>query len=194
VRVTSSGGFPLRKVFCIAASRLIGHDPKARIFDGRIEMFLAGRHIETLPRGRVRGRVRSRAPNGGRGARAHVINCRHVIHSLRRKPRALADLACRDQLFPRTEHRRCREALEAGMSRAAACRVMVGLLWPAHGQGCEAEPAAALAAIPDAGALPDPKALQVRFRRSRPEPDDVPVNMPAAATCDALPASQGVAA
>ena len=77
------------------------------------------------------------------------------------------------------------------MSSAAACRVMVGLLWPAHDQACEAEPAAALAAILDAGALPDPKELQVRFRRSRPEPDDVPVNMPAAATCDALPASQG---
>lgn len=178
VRVTSSGGFVLRKVFYTVPSRLIGHDLRARIFDDRIELLLAGRHIETLPRGR--------APGGGRGAHAHVINYRHVIHSLRRKPGALAGLLWRDQLFPRPEYRRCWEALEAQLPRAAACRVMVGLLWLAHDQACEAELAAALAAILDTGALPELRALREHFQRPPAGTADVAVHLPAAASYDAL--------
>lgn len=186
VRVTSSGGFTLRKVFYTVPSRLIGHDLRARIFDDRIELFLAGRRVETLPRGR--------APDGGRGAHAHVVSYHHVIHSLRAKPQALANLVYRDRLFPRTEHRRCWEALEAAMPRAAACRVMVGLLWLAHDQACEADLAAMLAETLDAGVLPDLKALQARFQRPAQERQDVRVETPAAASYDALLASQGAAA
>lgn len=186
VQVTSSGGFVLRKVFYTVPSRLIGYGLRARIFDDRIELFLAGRHIETLPRGR--------APNGGRGAHAHVINYRHVIHSLRKKPGALANLIWRDQLFPRSEYRRCWETLEAQLPTAAACRLMVGLLWLAHDQACEAELAAALTAILDAGALPDLRALQERFRRPPAEMADVTVQLPTAASYDALLGLTGAAA
>jgi hypothetical protein len=86
----------------------------------------------------------------GTGARAHVVNYHHVIHSLRAKPQALANLIYREGLFPRTEYRRCWEALEAAMPRAAACRLMVGLLWLAHDEACEADLACALAATLDA--------------------------------------------
>lgn len=186
VRVTSSSGFTLRKVFYTVPSRLIGHDLRARLHDDRVELYLAGRCVETLPRGR--------APNGGRGAHAHVVNYHHVIHSLRAKPQALANLIYREKLFPRTEYRRCWEALEAAMPRAAACRLMVGLLWLAHDEACEADLAIALTAILDAGALPDLTALKARFQRPAPEQQDVRVTMPATAAYDALLASQGAAA
>jgi hypothetical protein len=186
VQVTSSSGFVLRKVFYTVPSRLIGHDLKARIFDDRIELLLAGRPIETLPRGR--------APKGGRGAHAHVIDYRHIIHSLRKKPQALANLVYRDQIFPRSEYRRCWEAIEAAMPRAEACRLMVGLLWLAHDQACEADLAAALAASLDAGEMPVLKDLRTRFQRSADEPEDVPVQMPAVAAYDALLAVQEIPA
>jgi hypothetical protein len=186
VHVTSSSGFSLRKVFYTVPSRLIGHSLKARIFDDRIELLLAGRHIETLPRGR--------APKGGRGARTHVINYRHIIHSLRQKPGALADLVYRDQLFPRSEYRRCWDALEAVMPRPDACRLMVGLLWLAHDQACEADLAAALTALLDAGLMPDLQDLQARFQQPKAAPDDVPVDIPPTAAYDALLASREQAA
>ncbi len=80
------------------------------------------------------------------------------------------------------------------MPRAAACRLIVGLLWLAHDEACEADLASALTAILDAGALPDLTALKTRFQRPAPEQQDVRVTMPATAAYDALLASQGAAA
>ena len=48
-------------MFYTVPFRLIGHDLRARLHDDRVELYLAGRCVETLPRGR--------APDGGRGAR-----------------------------------------------------------------------------------------------------------------------------
>jgi hypothetical protein len=178
VRVTSSGGFVLRKVFYTAPSRLIGHSLRARIFDDRIELYLAVQLIETLLRGRP--------PARGRGGHGHVVNYRHVIHSLRTKPQALANLVYLDKLFPRSEYRRCWGALETALPKAATCRIMVGLLWLAHDQACEAELAAALVGILDAQGLPDLKGLQDRFRRPGNEPDDVTIDIPPPGTYDDL--------
>jgi hypothetical protein len=51
-RVTSSGGFTLRKVFYTVPSRLIGFRLRVRIYDDRLECLLGQRHVLTLPRGR----------------------------------------------------------------------------------------------------------------------------------------------
>src|SRR3954453_23121699 len=90
VTVTSTSGFVLRKVFYSVPSRLIGHRLRVRLYDDRLEVYLGGTHQLTLPRGRAH-------PNGKHG---HVVDYRHVIHSLRRKPMALMGLVYRDQLFP----------------------------------------------------------------------------------------------
>jgi hypothetical protein len=59
VRVTSSGGFVLRKVFCTVPSRLIGHHLTGRVCDDRIDLFPGASFVLTLPRARatVRGRI-----------------------------------------------------------------------------------------------------------------------------------------
>ena len=91
VTVTSAGGFTLRKVFYTVPWRLIGHRLRARLYDDRVDLFIGGTLLITRPRGRAR-------PNGKHG---HVVDYRHVIHSLRQKPVALLNLAYRAQLFPR---------------------------------------------------------------------------------------------
>ena len=59
-----------------------------------------------------------------RGQRGHVIDCRHIIHALRRKPQALLNLAYRGQLFPRTACRRTWDRLiETGPPRSASPRI-----------------------------------------------------------------------
>jgi transposase InsO family protein len=93
VYVTSACGFTLRKVFYTVPSRLIGHRLRVRLYDDRLEVFLGATALMTLRRGR----------SGGNGRRGHVVDYRHVIHSLRRKPMALLNLVYRDQLFPRVE-------------------------------------------------------------------------------------------
>jgi len=72
---------------------------------------------------------------------------------------------------------------------------MVGLLWLAHDQACEADLAAELDRLLAAGDLPDPEALQTSFAAA---PDagrpDIPVHMPAAGSYDDLISGQEAAA
>jgi hypothetical protein len=154
VYVTSSGGFTLRKVFYTVPSRLIGHRLRVRLFDDRLDCFLGSSHVLTLARGRPRG-------NGKHG---HVVDYRHVIHALRRKPMALLNLVYRDQLFPRPAYARTFEALLAAGNPRRACVTAVGLLSLAHERGCQADLARLLEADLDAGRLPDLQVLRERFQ------------------------------
>jgi hypothetical protein len=159
--VTSSGGFTLRKVFYTVPSRLIGHRLRIRLYDDRVELMLGGTLLMALVRGRS-------GPNGKHG---HVVDYRHVIHSLRRKPMALLNLVYRDQLFPREAYRLTFEHLREVGSDKAACKSLVELLSLAHDRACEAELAAALQASLHAGKVPDMAALRARFS---PDPAQVP--------------------
>jgi hypothetical protein len=161
VNVTSAGGFTLRKVFYTVPSRLIGHRLRVRLYDDRLDVFIGGTPLMTLPRGRAH-------PSG---KHAHVVNYRHVIHTLRKKPMALLSLVYRDQLFPRDAYRRTFDALLDRLPDRQACRIMVDLLALAHDRGCEAELADALAAGLNAKDLPDMEALRARFT---PDPARVP--------------------
>jgi len=161
VRVTSSGGFALRKVFYTVPSRLIGHRLRVRLYDDRLELFIGGTALMTLPRGRAH-------PSGKHG---QVVNYHHVIHSLRRKPMALLNLVYRDQLFPREAYRQTFDALVQAVPERQACRTMVEILAIAHERGCESELADRLSACLQAGQLPDMAELRQHFA---PDPGRLP--------------------
>jgi hypothetical protein len=161
IPVTSSGGFILRRVFYTVPSRLIGHRLRVRIFDDRLECFLGTTPVATLRRGRPLS-----ANKGG-----HVVDYRHVIHALRRKPMALLNLVYRDQLFPRAAYGRAFEAWRGTGDDRRACKATVELLALAHECSAEAELAALIDTDLDAGRLPDAGELR---RRLRPEQATIP--------------------
>ena len=161
VIVTSSGGFTLKKVFYTVPSRLIGHRLRVRLYDDRLEVFIGATLLMTLPRGRA----------AATGKRAHVVDYRHVIHALRRKPMALLNLVYRDQLFPRDAYRLTFDRLREHLPDKSACRLMVDLLALAHDRGCEADLAVQLTADLAAARLPDITALRTRFA---PDPASLP--------------------
>jgi hypothetical protein len=161
VYVTSTGGFTLRKVFYTVPSRLIGHRLRVRLYDDRLELFVGGTALMTLMRGRP----------GANGKHGHVIDYRHVIHALRRKPMALASLVYRDQLFPRDAYRLTFERLRQALPLRTACKTMVELLRLAHERSCEAQLAEALTEDLAGRRLPDLDALWARFA---PDPARLP--------------------
>ncbi len=59
-----------------------------RLYDDRLDLQVGGTHLMTVHRGRA-------GPDGKHG---HVVDYRHVIHALRKKPMALMSLVYRDQL------------------------------------------------------------------------------------------------
>jgi hypothetical protein len=181
VVVTRNSGFLLRHVFYTVPSRLIGHRLRVRLYDDRLECFLGATPVLTLPRVRISYR------GGAKSARKlHVVDYRHVIHALRRKPAALLNLVYRDQLFPRQAFRRAWDALLATQPSRVACRTMVGLLALAHDRSCETELAGAIDTMIDAGELPDLAALRERFGPAAATPPAVTVALPAIMTYDAL--------
>ena len=161
VTVTSSGGFTLKKVFYTVPSRVIGHRLRVRLYDDRLELFIGATLLMTLTRGRA----------AATGKHAHVVDYRHVIHALRRKPMALLNLVYRDQLFPRDAYRLTFDRLLENIPDKAACRLMVDLLALAHDRGCEADHAEQLTADLVAVRLPDITALRTRFA---PDPASLP--------------------
>ena len=167
VPVTSTSGFTLKRVFYSVPSRLIGHRLRVRLYDDRLECLLGSTPLMTLRRGR---------PHADR-KHGHVVDYRHVIHALRRKPMALLNLIYREQLFPRRAYQRAFEALLAGDTEKRACRTMVGLLALAHERGCEAELAILIEADLDAGRLPDLDALGRRFAPDAAAIPDITVKL-----------------
>jgi hypothetical protein len=140
-------------VFYTAPSRLIGHRLRVRLYDDRLDCFLGSTLVATLKRGRPVSDVK-----GG-----HVVDYRHVIHALRKKPMALSSLAYRDQLFPHAAFRKAFEALRSSDGDRRACKITVELLALAHERGCEAELAQAIDAMLHSGKPLDLPSLRERF-------------------------------
>jgi hypothetical protein len=116
-----------------------------------------------------------------------VIDYRHVIHALRRKPQALAGSVFRDDLFPRAEYARAWARLSEALPQKEACWRMVALLALAYDDGCEAELAHLIADDLDRGAMPDADLLRDQLEpRGRDLTADIPVALTALASFDAL--------
>lgn len=189
VFVTSSSGFVLRKVFYTVPSRLIGFRLRVRLYDDRLECFVGQSRVLTLRRGR----------SHGEGRHGHVVDYRHIIHSLRRKPMALLNLVYRDALFPHPAFRQAWERLLASGDPRAACKTMVALLALAHERGCEAELAAVLTELMQRTGRSSRFAIDLAALRARfaPAPGTMPaimVHLPPVASYDTLLPSLGAAA
>ena len=176
VLVTTSGGFTFRRVFYTVPSRLVGRRLRLRVHEDRLEAYLGGTHLLTLPRGRARTE----------GRRGHVIDYRHVLHALRAKPGALIGLSYRDALWPRPAFARAWDALIVRRPEREACRTTVGLLVLAHESACEVALAAALDSLLDAGCLPDLGELRRRFVPHGQGSPSVRVVLPPPRAYDAL--------
>jgi hypothetical protein len=175
-RVTRCSTFTVRGVLYSAPSRLIGHRLKVRLYSDRLECFLSGALVLTLARGR-------RSPINGRG---RVIDYRHFVDALKRKPQAFKGLVFRDALFPREAYRRMWEQLECNLSQRQACQTIVALLEMAARDGVEAALAERLQALLAAGELPDLKKLREEFAPRKVELPLITVEMPMAKVYDAL--------
>jgi len=175
-RVTRCSTFTVRGVLYSAPSRLIGHRLKVRLYSDRLECFLSGALVLTLARGR-------RSSINGRG---RMIDYRHFVDALKRKPQAFKGLVFRDELFPREAYRRMWEQLECRLPQRQACQTIVALLEMAALDGVEGVLAERLQALLDAGELPDVKRLREEFAPRKVELPLITVEMPMARAYDAL--------
>lgn len=175
-RVSKFGTFNVRGVLYSAPSRLTGHRLSVRLYPERVEAFVGGVKMLTLPRARPGQR--------------RVIDYRHLLPALKRKPGAFARWRLREAMFPRTEYRLTWERLASELPERQACRVMVGLLDLAIRGACEAALAQRLAQLLDLGMLPELALLEAEFAPRLPASVEVCVELPALNSFDTLLSSE----
>ena len=175
-RVTRCGTFTVRAILYSAPSRLIGHRLKVRLYSDRLDCYLSGALVLTLPRG-------TRVPGTGRGRK---LDYRHFIDALKRKPQAFKGLVFRDALFPREAYRRTWEQLDLQLPQRQACRAIVALLEMAAHDGVEGVLAERLDALLAAGVLPDVQRLREEFAPRKTQLPQITVEIPAASVYDVL--------
>ena len=175
-RVTRCGTFTVRAILYSAPSRLIGHRLKVRLYSDRLDCYLSGALVLTRARG-------TRSPGSGRG---RMLDYRHFIDALKRKPQAFKGLVFRDALFPREAYRRTWEQLDLQLPQRQACQTIVALLEMAARDGVEGALAERLEALLAAGELPDLKRLREEFAPRKPELPQITIEIPAASVYDAL--------
>jgi hypothetical protein len=174
-RVTKFALFTVRRVLYSAPSRLIGHRLKVRVFEDRIAAYLGNVCV-----------LEALRPSVDLGRRGRVIDYRHLLPALKRKPGALVRWRLRDALFPRTEYAQTWTHLMEQLPEARAARIMVGLLDLAASHGCEVALAQQLAILLQNGEVPDLDELRARFAPRAALMPSVRVQLPSLAAYDEL--------
>jgi len=126
VIVSSSSTIDVRRVTYSVPSRLQGETLHIHLYDNRLACYLGHVPVIELKRLHPKGSTRSR-----------LIDYRHVIHSLVKKPQAFRHSVLRNELLPSVEFHAIWHALDGTLSPKEACKVMVGLLHIAAQENCE---------------------------------------------------------
>lgn len=174
--VTRSGTMSVRDVYYTVPSRLVGHRLKVHVYDDRLICYLGA--AEVLQLARVR--------QSKRRDRRVVVDYRHIIHALVKKPQAFRRYVHRDALFPRDAFKRAWEMLEARLDERRACRIYVGLLHLAATYACEARLVEWLEGMLDRRKLPDLEAARLAMAPAAIVAPSVSVSPPDARTYDRL--------
>jgi len=174
-RVSKFALFTVRKESYTVPSRLVGYRLKVRLYDDRVVAYLGESCVFEAPRVRPVGE-----------GRARLIDYRHLVPALKRKPGALVRWRFRDALWPRSEYALTWQRLIERLPEPRAARVMVGLLELAAGHGCEAALATRLDEIASRDELPDLDRLVEEFAPRQASMPIVSVELPALAVYDAL--------
>ena len=126
VRVRSTSTIEVRSVTYSVPSRLISQQLTVHLRHDRLDLFLRSQFVETLPR------LHRRAGEIGPLRR---IDFRHVIESLRRKPRALLRAQLQSEILPGEVWQQLWRQLLAALHPDEAAKVMVDALHVAAKQG-----------------------------------------------------------
>lgn len=117
VKVTTSSTVSIKRVLYSVPSRMIGATLNVHIYDNRLEFFSGIKRILTLDRVHPKGKQRMR-----------VIDYRHVIHSLVKKPMAFYNAELRDDILPNKDWRRLWQDVMKRLSTKDACYLIVDAL------------------------------------------------------------------
>lgn len=126
VAVSSLSIIIVRNMTYSVPSRLAGHTLTLHVYQQSIEAYLGGSHTLSLVR-KYRHEQATR----------YVIDYRHIIHALIKKPRAFRCCQYQNEILPNDVYRQIWQYLDTTESRDVAPKIMLRLLKLACDHGCE---------------------------------------------------------
>lgn len=144
-RVSCHSTLSVRCILYTVPSRLVGQRLTLHLYHDRILGFIGTTPVVELPRLHVPGNEKIR--------RARCVNYRHVIDSLRRKPRAFLYCQWQQELLPNDEWRALWQQLKETFEPDRAARLIVEALYLAATHDKEAAVAAFMQAQIQQGTL-----------------------------------------
>ncbi|PSB48395.1 IS21 family transposase [Cyanosarcina cf. burmensis CCALA 770] len=129
VTVTCHSTITVRCVLYTVPSQLIGHRLTIHLYHDCLIGFLVNQKVVEL--------ARVYPAHNSDKRRARSVNYRHVIHSLRRKPRAFLQYRWREDLLPNESYRRIWQQISEQFTPVEACRLIVESLYIAAVQDKE---------------------------------------------------------
>lgn len=127
VRVHSSSTIELKRITYSVPSRLCGEILRAHVYQDRIELYLGSNKVFDL----------KRVYTDKKNKRAKVIDYKHIIHSLNKKPQAFRYSQIREELLPNEKYRCIWNYADKEMAARVACKFMVKVLYLADKYDCE---------------------------------------------------------
>ena len=163
-RVSVHSTISVRCILYSVPSRLIGQQLTLHLYHDQIVGFVGTTQVVELPRLHVHGSSTIR--------RARCINYRHVVESLRQKPRAFLHCQWQEDLLPDADWRELWQQMKRDTEPNTAARWIVEALYIAATQDQEVEVASYLKTELAAGTFTLPR-LQHRFNlmKSLPVPE-----------------------
>jgi hypothetical protein len=144
-RVSCHSTISVRCVLYTVPSRLIGQRLTLHLHHDRIVGFVGTTQVMELPRLHIPGSAKIR--------RARCVNYRHVIESLRRKPRAFLYCQWQDDLLPNSQWRALWQQMKETWEPDLAARLLVEALYLAASHNQESAVATFLEAQLSQGTL-----------------------------------------
>jgi hypothetical protein len=164
VVVSSSSTIDVRRVTYTVPSRLQGEMLTIHLYDSYLACFLGSVPVIELRRLHPQGDKRQR-----------LVDYRHVIGSLVKKPQAFRYSALQSELLPSLDYHKIWEYLNAQLSPKAACKLIVGLLYLAASEDCELDLAQYVLVLINSGQEVALSHLQTRFKKQTTSAPDIMV-------------------
>jgi len=164
--VSCTGTIEVKRVTYSVPSRLIGECLHVRIYEDKLECYVGINHAITLERGII--------PAHGKWGR--VINYKHVIDSLMKKPGAFRACRFRDDLLPNDNYRKIWEYVNRTMPTKEADKFIVGVLHIAATEDCQEDLGHELILLMQDGKQLRLSELRDKFVKQRNAPINVDVS------------------
>lgn len=161
--VTRSSTIDVCRVTYTVPSQLQGQTLQIRLYDDRLVCYLGSVHVITL----------NRTYPIHRTQRVRVVDYKHIIHSLVKKPQAFRCSQLRDDILPTADYKAIWQHVNETMEPKAACRFIVGLLHLAATVNCEQALAQTVLTRISGNKTLSLSQLQAQFKPESQSPPDV---------------------